>query len=187
MPISKYQTFYRQILSNIREIKKENCYEKDSQAFGHWFLEKRYRLSQQEIGEALIDGSDDCGIDSIYYQEDNKELTLIQFKFPSKETNINTEISEETVLKLWNGFEKLLSDEELGRINEGFKRHRENLKDTEVFRYNLVFACFTAGLGQHAEESLKVKTKKFEKDNGSSINIEVYDKGKISDIFEKNE
>src|SRR5690625_3466808 len=109
--ITKYEAFYQQIKEKLTEIKDSNEYQNYSLAFGHWYLEHRYQLSHQDIAEVLIDGSGDNGIDAVIIDKESKELTVIQFKFPNNEKNINKSITEEEINKLKIGFNRLIGRE----------------------------------------------------------------------------
>lgn len=110
MAITKYESFYTKLSSVVEKIRNENEYKTDSIAFAHWYLENYFKLDTQEIGEAIIDGADDTGIDSVIIDEDNQALTIMQYKFPSKKENVNGEIAQGEILKTWNGFNTLIKN-----------------------------------------------------------------------------
>ena len=111
MAITKYESYYIKISEGLRELKEENEYKTDSLAFAHWYLKNYYKLSTQDIAEALIDGAGDLGIDSIIVDEANQALIIMQYKLPSKKENIGNEIDQGDILKTWNGFLTLISNE----------------------------------------------------------------------------
>ncbi len=111
MAITKYESYYIKIREGLRELKEENEYKTDSLAFAHWYLKNYYKLSTQDIAEALIDGAGDLGIDSIIVDEANQALIIMQYKLPSKKENIGNEIDQGDILKTWNGFLTLISNE----------------------------------------------------------------------------
>ena len=65
MAITKYESYYKQIRESLEEIKTNNDYKNLSNAFIHWYLKNHLFLDEQEIGEAMIDGGGDNGIDAI--------------------------------------------------------------------------------------------------------------------------
>lgn len=182
--ITKYEAFYKQIKEKISEIKEANEYSNYSLAFGHWYLEQRYQLSQQEISEALIDGSGDNGIDAIILNEEIKELVVIQFKFPESENNINKSIKEDEIIKLKTGFNRLIGKEKIGNENKQFKYFREELKGTEIFTFNFEFVTYNKGIGDN-KYILSDFQKQFEEDTGSKMNVDYFNNKDITNLFEK--
>lgn len=111
MAITRYESYYGKIREQVKKIRNENEYNTNSLAFAHWYLDKYYKLSEQQIAEAIIDGSDDLGIDAVIIDENNKSLTVMQFKFPSKNTTINCEIEQGDILKTINGFKTIIKND----------------------------------------------------------------------------
>lgn len=108
MAVTKYESYYKQIKESVDEIKENYDYKNSSNAFIHWYLKNHLFLEEQEIGEAIIDGFGDNGIDAILLNEEEKELTVMQFKFPNDINGINSEISQGDILKTFNGFNLLI-------------------------------------------------------------------------------
>ncbi|HEL0750024.1 TPA: hypothetical protein TUY23_001904, partial [Streptococcus equi subsp. zooepidemicus] len=75
MAVTKYESYYKQIKESVDEIKENYDYKNSSNAFIHWYLKNHLFLEEQEIGEAIIDGFGDNGIDAILLNEEEKELT----------------------------------------------------------------------------------------------------------------
>ena len=111
MAITKYESYYKKISEQVKQIRDSNEYKTDSVAFLHWYLSQYYKMSQQEIVEAIVDGKEDLGIDAVILDEGNQSLTIMQFKFPNKPENVNREIDQASILKTWNGFEVLISND----------------------------------------------------------------------------
>lgn len=74
MAVTKYESYYAKICESIKGIRECNEYKTDSSAFAHWYLKNYYKLQEQDIAEALIDGAGDLGIDSVIIDEENQAL-----------------------------------------------------------------------------------------------------------------
>ena len=72
MAITKYESYYKQIKESVKEIQNENVYDNLSKAFIHWYLKNHLYMEEQEIGEVIIDGPGDNGIDVIVLNESEK-------------------------------------------------------------------------------------------------------------------
>lgn len=105
----RYQFYYSKIHEELGTLRTTYSYKTDSLAFAHWFFSKQVGLDETEIGESLIDGSNDNGVDGIVFDEENNEMSLYQFKFPGTPANIGKELDQATVLKLLYGYNKLTS------------------------------------------------------------------------------
>ncbi len=92
-------------------------------------------MSEQEIGEIIIDGNGDNGIDAITVNGD--VMTLYQFKFPDREKNIEKAIDEKTVLKMFNGYNKLIARKNPKVGNDIFLKYRDIVKEKSIFDYKL--------------------------------------------------
>lgn len=104
MALTRYELYYSKIKEQVENICIQNEYKTKSIGFAHWYLENYYKLNEQQIAEAILDGSDDLGIDAVIIDEENNCLTVMQFKFPSKNATINNEIDQGDILKTQNGF-----------------------------------------------------------------------------------
>ena len=82
----RFQVYYGKIKSELEIIREDYEYTNLSKAFAHWYLVNHVKVSEQEIGETIIDGNGDNGIDAITVNGD--VMTLYQFKFPDREKNI---------------------------------------------------------------------------------------------------
>ena len=186
MAITKYESYYNQIKESLNEIKETNEYENLSKAFIHWYLKNHIFMDDQEIGECIIDGSGDNGIDPIILNEEEKELTVMQFKFPVTSKGINEEISQGDILKTINGFNILINKSSTSESNSQFREYKNKISDIDIFKFNIQFISFNKGIEANANKELIDNfAKNFKKDFGSELNIKVHEKSTISNIYEK--
>ena len=186
MAITKYESYYKQIRESLEEIKTNNDYKNLSNAFIHWYLKNHLFLDEQEIGEAMIDGGGDNGIDAILLNEEEKELTVMQFKFPNETNGINKEISQADVLKTLKGFELLIGKTKKQESNALFNQFKERIKDTDIFSFKIYFVSFNDGIEANSQkELLENFAENFKKDYGSELLINIHNKSIISNIYEK--
>lgn len=185
MAITKYESFYTKLSSVVEKIRNENEYKTDSIAFAHWYLENYFKLDTQEIGEAIIDGADDTGIDSVIIDEDNQALTIMQYKFPSKKENVNGEIAQGEILKTWNGFNTLIKNEMpyIGG-NTKFADFKKQLEDAYITHFRIIFVSFNKGVIAN-REMLDRLSDSFKRDTGSELEILYHDRDSIINIYEK--
>ena len=61
----RFQVYYGKIKSELEIIREDYEYTNLSKAFAHWYLVNHVKVSEQEIGETIIDGNGDNGIDAI--------------------------------------------------------------------------------------------------------------------------
>ena len=185
MAITKYESYYLKILEKLKLIKEENEYKTDSLAFAHWYLENYYKLNEQDIAEAIIDGDGDLGIDSILIDEDNHALTIMQYKLPSKKENINCEIDQGDILKTWNGFLTLISnDKQYTGKNKKFKDFKKQLENTVITNFRICFVSYNRGVIAN-RKIVESNAEVFKQDTGSEIEIIYHNRDAISNIYEK--
>lgn len=186
MAITKYESYYKQIRESLEEIKTNNDYKNLSNAFIHWYLKNHLFLDEQEIGEAMIDGGGDNGIDAILLNEEEKELTVMQFKFPNETNGINKEISEADILKTLKGFELLIDKTKKQESNALFNQFKERIKDIDIFSFKIYFVSFNDGIEANSQKELVENfAENFKKDYGSELLINIHNKSIISNIYEK--
>mgnify|MGYP007031363445 CR=1 FL=1 len=149
----KYQVYYGKIKSELEIIKANFGYMNLSKAFAHWYLANYIKIDEQDIAETIIDGNGDNGIDAITVVKDS--MTLYQFKFPDKEKNIEKAIDEKTVLKMFNGYKKLISQKKPRVGNDNFLNFREVIKEKNIFDYTIEFVVFNNTFSQPAEDVLE--------------------------------
>lgn len=185
MAITKYESYYLKILEKLKMIKETNEYKTDSLAFAHWYLENYYKLSDQEIAEAIIDGDGDLGIDSIIIDEENHALTVMQYKLPSKKENINCEIDQGDILKTWNGFMTLISNEKqyIGR-NTKFEEFKRQLENIVITNFRICFISYNKGIVAN-RAIVESNAESFRRDTGSDLEIIYHNRDAISNIYEK--
>ena len=186
MAVTKYESYYKQIKESVDEIKEKNDYKNSSIAFIHWYLKNHLFLEEQEIGEAIIDGFGDNGIDAILLNEEEKELTVMQFKFPENINGINSEINQGDILKTFNGFNLLIDKTMNQESNIQFNQFKERINDMDIFSFKIYFVSFNKGVDAAANKELVDNfAKNFKKDYGSELQIKIHDKSIISNIYEK--
>jgi hypothetical protein len=141
-------------------------------------------MNDQEIGEAIIDGDGDNGIDAIIHNEELNELTVLQFKFPQSNKYLNKEIDKEAILKAREGFEILIGATEDKRSNKDFLTQKEYLKDKEIYSFKLMFVSFNKGIIDN-KPTIENFINRFAEEYGGNIIYEDFDKNKISNLYEK--
>lgn len=186
MAVTKYESYYKQIKESVDEIKEKNDYKNSSIAFIHWYLKNHLFLEEQEIGEAIIDGFGDNGIDAILLNEEEKELTVMQFKFSENINGINSEINQGDILKTFNGFNLLIDKTMNQESNIQFNQFKERINDMDIFSFKIYFVSFNKGIDANANKELVENfARNFKKDYGSELQIKIHDKSIISNIYEK--
>ena len=186
MAVTKYESYYKQIKESVDEIKENYDYKNSSNAFIHWYLKNHLLLEEQEIGEAIIDGFGDNGIDAILLNEEEKELIVMQFKFPKDINGINSEISQGDILKTFNGFNLLIDKTTNQESNIQFNQFKERINDMDIFSFKIFFVGFNKGIDAIANKELVENfARNFKKDFGSELQIKIHDKSIISNIYEK--
>lgn len=181
----KFQVYYRRIRPEIENIMQINNYLNLSKAFGHWYLTQFKNIDENEIGEILIDGDGDNGIDAIIIE--NGKMNLYQFKFPDKDKNILGTINETVALKLLNGYKKLNSNRKPMKANELFTDYYNRVKSENIFSYEFVFVSFSDGLTPNAIDALETEIATIKLNTGNNISYSVYDKKKICDMVDRQQ
>lgn len=187
MAISKFDSYYLKLKEEAEVIKENEGYNNISLAFAHGFLSIQYGLNDQEIAESVIDGEGDYGIDAFIHNENNKELEIFQFKFPSKTETIKKEIPQSDIYKVINGFNYLLDTAEelqLNKASENFINLKDNLRNSEIYKFKINFVSFNQGIVDN-EEILINFINKIQRETGIDISYDTYDVHKISNIYEK--
>jgi len=181
----KYQMYYGKIKTNVIKIQEEYGYTNLSKAFAHWYLEKIYNLDVQQLAESIIDGDGDNGIDAIMVEEGTKTMFLYQFKFPDKESNVDKAIDEKTVLKIFNGYKKLVSKRKPNKANENFLRYRDIVKEECIYNYKLIFVVFHNGLSEPAKDALETNIYEIEEITGNEISTDFIIHKKLCDMYDR--
>jgi hypothetical protein len=183
----RYQFYYSKIHEELGTLRTTYSYKTDSLAFAHWFFSKQVGLDETEIGESLIDGSNDNGVDGIVFDEENNEMSLYQFKFPGTPANIGKVLDQATVLKLLYGYNKLTSASRIGKTNSAFRDYWQIVKSKNIFSYKLVFVAFLNGLGEHAKEVLDQKVDEIKGQTGNNISYQVFSIADICNLSEEGQ
>lgn len=171
--------YYNNIKEEIKTIKADNEYQRDSHAFAHWFLFNIKGLNEQNIAEMITDDFDDWSIDAVNIDEDNDVIELYQFKMPSEEKNINSEIKQEEILKFLFGYKVCSSGKVQEKTNKNLANKIIEIAESEIFSYKLIYVSYTSGLGEHARITLESQLEEIEA-TGNQISWELYDKTRIT-------
>lgn len=92
--------------------------------------------------EALL-----LGIDAVIIDENNKSLTVMQFKFPGKNTTINCEIEQGDILKTINGFKTIIkNDRDYTGNNTKFKDFKILLQNMFIDNFKIYFVSYNKGV-----------------------------------------
>lgn len=179
----KFQVYYKRVKSELETIAKQNNYTNLSKAFAHWYLGSFCDIDNQDIGESIIDGDGDNGVDAIIHINDT--IILYQFKFPDKISNLLKKIDEKTSLKLINGYKKLTSSRKPRKANENFLNFREIVKSENIFNYEFVFVSFSDGLSTNADDAIETEFQNLKELTGNTLKVRVEDKRKICDKIDR--
>lgn len=179
----KYQVYYGKIKKELEIIKEEEGYTNLSKAFAHWYLLNHIKIDEQDIAEAIIDGNGDNGIDAILVE--GESMILYQFKFPDKEKNIEKAIDEKTVLKMFNGYKKLVSQRRPRVGSDNFYTFREIVKEKNIFDYRIEFVVFNNSFSQPAQDALESEIDEIKETTGNQIRYKVVQQKNICDIYDR--
>lgn len=179
----KYQVYYEKIKTEAEKIREENGYLNLSKAFAHWYLKNTLKMDEQDIAETIIDGNGDNGIDAITVQD--AKMTLYQSKFPDKGKNIDKQIDEKTVLKIFNGYKKLVSVRKPRSMNENFLKSREIVKEKNIFDYEVVFVSFSNGFSQQALDAFESESEDIRDTTGNDIQHSLILQKNICDLYDR--
>ena len=175
---------YSQLKEELYKIKENQGYSDISKAFAHWYLLEYLNIDENDIGEMIIDGYGDNGIDAIVYREDTNLMELYQFKFPNSINNISGKIDEKTGMKLTNGFNKLMQIKKPKVSNPSFEYYWEKVKNEQIFNYKFIFVVFHDGFSDSCSEHLSNFIDDYKGKTGSSIELHIFDKKRICEIIE---
>jgi hypothetical protein len=170
---------YKKIWEEIPTIKDENDYDRDSIGFAHWFFSNILNIDEQKIGELITDDYDDWGIDAININNDEDVIELYQFKLPTKENNIENEVGQNEISNFLNGYKICSSGVIPDRTNVNLTNKINEITESEIFNYKLIFVTFSKGLGYHAKEVLDREFKLIQS-TGNEIEFEIFDSIKIT-------
>lgn len=179
----KYQAYYGKIRNELDLIKEGYGYTNLSKAFTHWYLLNYLKMDEQEIAEAIVDGNGDNGIDAITVNEN--VMTLYQFKFPDKEKNIEKAIDEKTVLKMFNGYRKLVNPRNPRVANSNFNNFRGIIRENNIYDYRIEFVVFHNSFSQPAEDAMESEIAGIKEMTGNQIKYKVMQQKNICDIYDR--
>lgn len=135
-------SFMKQIKEDIKDIQQNNPYisniEKDEWAFNYWVLDKLFYVDEELIEQQIIDYKD-LGIDCYVFYEDTKELYLIQNKYYSDNTKIQTEyVKNDFVSRAVKALEQgtYSKSEELQNIYTKYSSHPDFMIYSELYVTN---------------------------------------------------
>lgn len=186
--ITKYDSYHTKIETDLQSIIKKEGFKGDgasSKAFGFWFLKHYSYLSEEDINERIIDGSEDNGIDAyLYMDKQDKTLELFQFKFPEIK-NVKNEISKDAILKIFDGISILISPKnDYHNKNDGFNDLLDFIKDTEVYKININFVSYNAGIiDSNNTELINRKISEFKQT--MQISYKTYNADDIINLYDK--
>ncbi|MBR1695939.1 MAG: hypothetical protein IJ709_11160, partial [Selenomonas sp.] len=188
MALTKNEMYYNKLTEELAKIKKENDYETISLAFAHWYFSNYFHMDNQKIGESIIDGNGDMGIDAIVVDEiddDEYALKIFQFKFPTKKENIRKEIEYKEANATWDGFTKLIDNEyEYKKTNQKFKEVKDYLSDLFISKTTIYYVSFNKGIIDYKDE-LEQNVERFKSDSGNELSIVYHNIDVIINIYER--
>lgn len=169
-------SFMKQIMEDIKDIQQNNPFvpniEKDEWTFNYWILYKLYYIDEELIEQQIVDYKD-LGVDCYVFYEDTKELYLIQNKFYSDSTKIQTEyVKNDFVLRPINALKQgtYSKSEELQNIYNKYCDDPDFMVFSELYVTNNL-------KNEKAEEFIK----KYSEENPSHM-VNIY---YLDDIEEK--
>lgn len=123
-----------------------------SRALAAYTLVGKCSLDDTTAIGAITDGSDDGGIDALYFDRAGNRLILVQSKF--KRTGVAP--SQEEVIKTINGI-KALQARQFDRFNEAIRNRLDDIEeafDTAGVKIDVALAFLGDNLGPHASDDL---------------------------------
>lgn len=186
MPVTRFDICYNQISEQVDVIRRKYDYQNDSKAFGHWYLSTKYRLSDEEIQECLIDGYGDNGIDAYIFDESQNSLKLIQFKFPII-SNSNKMVKESDIQKMVKGCRIIMAGSTRKKCSEDFIEMLEAIKEMKVYKIVLEIVAFNNGLSDNANEELEEYKRELKASSGTQLTVTKVFRNDLCSLFEKSQ
>ena len=171
--------FFNIIDTKVKYIMTEHTYKKRSQAFAHWFLTTVRGLEEENVSQLIVDDFGDWSIDAVNIDYDDEVVELYQFKFPDIEKNINKKIGKDEILSFLHGYNICAGGPRPRRMNKALAEKLEEIKDSGIFSFNLVFVSFSEGLSQEAEDCLASELQRV-KNTGNDVAWTLFDKVKLT-------
>lgn len=187
MANTAYQTYHKSIINELEKIKEEKSYDNLSISFAHWYLKNEWKLNDEQIQDAIIDGADDMGLDAVIIDENNNKLVMFQFKFPNSDNQINEEIKQDQMLKTFKGFQTLIyNDNEYNGKNKLFSDMKERVKDIDIYDFEIYFVSFNKGIEAKSNKDIIFsEEKKFKNSSGSDLKVLTHNVDYIINIFDR--
>ncbi len=169
--------FKKQIYEDIREYQKRysniSNLQKNEWAFNFWILDKFFNVEEEIIQDYITDYND-AGIDCYYFNEDTKELYIIQNKFYSE----NTKLSKNYILDdFLNRPLNRLNNDQYKRSPELQKIYNKYKNDKDFFIYLELYIS-----NENIDSEIGAIIQKF---NGEHDNViaRIYTLNKIKEKF----
>lgn len=172
---TKFERIYVDMENEFKEIQENFDYDCISKAFGHSILKMVFGLSDDEAYDCNTDGSDDNGIDAIYF-ENNKTIHFFQFKFPGSAKNISKGVTDEEILKLCSGIQMFTApDETFNSIswNAILKDKRQEFLNADIYNFKIWIVRFSnQEISDSANGKIKEFINKYYRETGNKIEYE---------------
>ena len=170
--------FRKQIQEDIDEYKKNypniKNIVKDEWAFNFWVLDKFFQVDEELIEDKIVDYRD-MGIDCFEFNEESKELFLIQNKYYNDETPLSVDYVENDFLlrsinSLKNGTYKRNSD-----LQGIFNKYKNNTE------FNVILQLYVTN--NNISESVYNALAQFNKNNVEKYHAELFNLSKIEEKY----
>lgn len=111
---TRFERVYKQIKTELEDIKSTYHYSTLSMAFAHLMLKDILEINDDDANEAITDGFNDNGIDAIFFDTRGRqnEVHFFQFKFPESEEKIAKAVTQDELLKLTNGYKLFMGNDD---------------------------------------------------------------------------
>lgn len=111
---TRFERVYKQIKTELEDIKSTYDYSTLSMAFAHLMLKDILEINDDDANGAITDGFSDNGIDAIFFDTRGRqnEVHFFQFKFPESEEKIAKAVTQDELLKLTNGYKLFMGNDD---------------------------------------------------------------------------
>lgn len=186
---TKYERIYSDIKDEIGYLEEKYYKENYSSAFGHYMIKNKFKLNDEEVYNLITDGYEDNGIDAVYIEK-GKIAHFFQFKFPENEKGIGKGVTENEILKLFNGFEAFTSSEDqFNKIkwNEMLNEKRCEFIENDIYEFKLWIIRYTnKAVSQNAICKLEQNIARYKTSTGNELQEEYILAEKCSTIYESS-
>lgn len=187
--VGLYNSYYKKINKELDLITAKYNYKRRSHSFAHWYLSNFEDESEESVGELITDGHNDWGIDAVIIDENNACINLYQFKFPDKEKNITSTVSQSDLDSFFKGYRICSSGIVPPNANNELENKINEINESNIFSYNLIFVSYTDGLSETAAYTKEMNLEQI-KNSGNSITWTLHDRKylteKVYEINKKN-